>query len=118
MRRQCKARKVVDSYMVNQLELDAMLGGDLNPDDAGLDLADRARNVGQGHAKGCMVSKEMSFRSHDDVADMALEVLHQRGKLGVVLWQSRREEGQEGPSWIHVDLTRGYKGGRGHIGTV
>ena len=83
-----------------------MFGGDLDPNDASLDLADRTRNVGQGHAKGCMVSKQMGFWGHDDVADMLLEAIHQRDKFRVVLWQSRSEESQEGPSWIHVDLTR------------
>ena len=37
----------MNSYTVNQLELDAMLGGDLDPDDTSLDFADGTRNVGQ-----------------------------------------------------------------------
>ena len=39
--------RVVDTYTVNQLEFDTMFGGNLHPDNASLDLADRARNIGQ-----------------------------------------------------------------------
>jgi hypothetical protein len=103
-------------YTVNQLELDAMLGGDLDPDDASLDFVHRTRNVGQRHAKGGMLSKQVRFRGHDDAAQMLLKPVSQRAELGVILRQSRCEESQEGPSWIHVDLTGTREGG--DIGTV
>ena len=65
--------RAMDSYTVNQLKLDAPLGGDLDPDDASLDVVDRTRNVGQRHAQGGMLSKQMRFWSHADAAHMFLE---------------------------------------------
>jgi len=101
---------------MNQLELDAVLGGDLDPNDASLDVADRTRDVGQRHTKGGVVSKQMRFRGQDDVAHVFLKLIAQRAKLGVILRESRCEESQKGPSRIHVDLTGAGEGG--HIGTV
>lgn len=65
-----------------------------------------------------MISEKMGFRGHDDVCHVFLEVITERTELGVILWQSRCEEGQKGGSWIHVDLTGTLGGERGDIGTV
>lgn len=37
----------IDAYTVDELELDALFSGDLNPDDSSLDLANCARHIGQ-----------------------------------------------------------------------
>lgn len=103
---------------MNQLEFDAVLGGNLDPDDARLDVAERTRHVGQRHAEGGVFSKQVRFWGHNNAAHVFLELISQRAELGVVLRQSRREESQEGPSWVHVDLTWIRGGERGDIGTV
>lgn len=60
----------------------------------------------------------MRFWGHDDAVQMVLEPISERVEFGVILWESRCEESQERPSWIHVDLTGTREEESGHIGTV